>query len=95
MQLQSCIRNTGFPGTLRAKGSKLAGDNVAHDANYEKSKENQDSIEEVSQEGNVITVKVDVDSLNEFIRNGTNWKLSLSYIEIYNEKVKCLLSGKC
>ena len=34
------------------------------------------------------------DSLNEFSRNGTNWKLSLSYIEIYNEKVKCLLSGK-
>ena len=34
------------------------------------------------------------DSLNEFSRNGTNWKLTLSYIEIYNEKVKCLLSGK-
>ena len=34
------------------------------------------------------------ESLNEFSRNGTNWKLSLSYIEIYNEKVKCLLSGK-
>ena len=32
--------------------------------------------------------------LKEFSRNGTNWKLSLSYIEIYNEKVKCLLSGK-
>ena len=32
--------------------------------------------------------------LKEFSRNGTNWKLSLSYIEIYNEKIKCLLSGK-
>ncbi len=32
--------------------------------------------------------------LNEFSRNGTNWKLSLSYIEIYNEKIKCLLSCK-
>ena len=33
-------------------------------------------------------------TLNEFSRNGTNWKLSLSYIEIYNEKIKCLLSCK-
>ena len=32
--------------------------------------------------------------LNEFSRNGTNWKLCLSYIELYNEKIKCLLSGK-
>ena len=34
------------------------------------------------------------DQLKEFSRNGSNWKLCLSYIEIYNEKVKCLLSGK-
>ena len=33
-------------------------------------------------------------TLTEFSRNGTNWKLSLSYIEIYNEKIKCLLSRK-
>ena len=30
----------------------------------------------------------------DFDRNGTKWKLSLSYIEIYNEKIKCLLSKK-
>ena len=30
----------------------------------------------------------------DFERNGTKWKLSLSYIEIYNEKVKCLFSQK-
>ena len=30
----------------------------------------------------------------DFDRNGTKWKLTLSYIEIYNEKVKCLLSKK-
>ena len=30
----------------------------------------------------------------DFERNGTKWKLSLSYIEIYNEKIKCLLSKK-
>ena len=34
------------------------------------------------------------DILKEFTRNGTKWKLSLSYIEIYNEKIKCLLSKK-
>lgn len=34
------------------------------------------------------------DQLKEFSRNGSNWKLCLSYIELYNEKVKCLLSGK-
>ena len=34
------------------------------------------------------------DQLKEFSRNGSNWKLCLSYIEIYNEKIKCLLSGK-
>ena len=34
------------------------------------------------------------DILNEFTRNGTKWKLTLSYIEIYNEKIKCLLSKK-
>ena len=34
------------------------------------------------------------DILKEFERNGTKWKLSLSYIEIYNEKIKCLLSKK-
>ena len=34
------------------------------------------------------------DILKEFSRNGTKWKLSLSYIEIYNEKIKCLLSKK-
>ena len=32
--------------------------------------------------------------LTEYSRNGTNWKLCLSYIELYNEKIKCLLSGK-
>ena len=32
--------------------------------------------------------------LKEFTRNGTKWKLTLSYIEIYNEKIKCLLSKK-
>ena len=26
----------------------------------------------------------------DFERNGTKWKLSISYIEIYNEKIKCL-----
>ena len=30
----------------------------------------------------------------DFERSGTKWKLTLSYIEIYNEKVKCLLSKK-
>ena len=30
----------------------------------------------------------------DFERNGTKWKLNLSYIEIYNEKIKCLLSKK-
>ena len=30
----------------------------------------------------------------DFERNGTKWKLCLSYIEIYNEKIKCLLSKK-
>ena len=30
----------------------------------------------------------------DFERNGTKWKLTLSYIEIYNEKIKCLLSKK-
>ena len=30
----------------------------------------------------------------DFDRNGTKWKLSLSYIEIYNEKIKCLLSKR-
>ena len=34
------------------------------------------------------------EQLKEFSRNGSNWKLCLSYIEIYNEKIKCLLSGK-
>ena len=34
------------------------------------------------------------DILNDFTRNGTKWKLTLSYIEIYNEKIKCLLSKK-
>ena len=34
------------------------------------------------------------DILKEFTRNGTKWKLTLSYIEIYNEKIKCLLSKK-
>ena len=34
------------------------------------------------------------DILKEFTRNGTKWKLSLSYVEIYNEKIKCLLSKK-
>ena len=34
------------------------------------------------------------DILKEFTRNGTKWKLNLSYIEIYNEKIKCLLSKK-
>ena len=28
----------------------------------------------------------------DFERNGTKWKLNLSYIEIYNEKLKCLLN---
>ena len=32
--------------------------------------------------------------LKEFTRNGTKWKLTMSYIEIYNEKIKCLLSKK-
>ena len=31
---------------------------------------------------------------NFFVISGTKWKLTLSYIEIYNEKVKCLLSKK-
>ena len=30
----------------------------------------------------------------DFERNGTKWKLSISYIEIYNEKIKCLFSKK-
>ena len=30
----------------------------------------------------------------DFDRNGTKWKLSLSYIEIFNEKIKCLLRSK-
>ena len=30
----------------------------------------------------------------DFERSGTKWKLTLSYIEIYNEKVKCLLCKK-
>lgn len=34
------------------------------------------------------------DILKEFSRNGTKWKLTLGYIEIYNEKIKCLLSKK-
>ena len=34
------------------------------------------------------------DILKEFTRNGTKWKLTLSYVEIYNEKIKCLLSKK-
>ena len=34
------------------------------------------------------------DILKEFTRSGTKWKLTLSYIEIYNEKIKCLLSKK-
>ena len=34
------------------------------------------------------------DIFKDFERNGTKWKLSISYIEIYNEKIKCLFSKK-